>query len=130
MKRIVTIAAAALLAVLIVGGVWTLVTQGSDDMSAEDEGSNASSLQRVGLILLEEESGVTVLAVMEDSPAARCGLQPGDKICRVGGEPVTLISQVEDGFSRGRHAREIAIVVGRDDEQLDLLIQLKSKKSE
>ena len=43
----------------------------------------------VGIQVAEEEGKITVIAPIEDTPAARAGLKPGDVITHVDGQPVS-----------------------------------------
>lgn len=58
-------------------------------LSGEFEGIGATVRQD------EDNGALTIVAPLEDSPAERAGLQPGDQIVEVGGEDITELSQSE-----------------------------------
>jgi carboxyl-terminal processing protease len=49
----------------------------------------------VGIQVSEEEGRITVIAPIEDTPAARAGLKPGDIITHVDGQPVSGMTLTE-----------------------------------
>lgn len=49
----------------------------------------------LGLILLDENNGLFVLAVTEDSPASRAGFRPGDLLLQSGDIHLTTSTQLE-----------------------------------
>lgn len=112
-------AAAAVLAVII----YCVQIHHAGNILQLDEKS--SSLQHVGLILCEEDDAVIVLAVMQDSPASQCGLQPGDTICSVDHEQVQQISQLEEQLLEHTSNRQTEMTVLRNGEELELELTLR-----
>lgn len=86
-KRICLIALAAVL-VLAGAALW----QGLHRETAPQPGTTSAAL---GLMLLEKEAGagLYVLAVTQESPADRAGIQPGDYLLQA--ENVTLQTSVQ-----------------------------------
>ncbi len=49
----------------------------------------------LGLVLLDSETGVSVLAVKDKSPADHAGIHPGDLLLQADGQPFDTILQLE-----------------------------------
>lgn len=56
----------------------------------------ATRSAELGLILLDEDSGLFVLAITEDSPASRAGFHPGDLLLQSGNIHLTASTQLEN----------------------------------
>ncbi|HEY8369522.1 MAG TPA: DegQ family serine endoprotease [Thermodesulfobacteriota bacterium] len=64
---------------------------------------------------LDEESGVVVTDVDQDSPAARAGIQEGDVIQEVNRRRVATVQDVEAAISAAKEAQPVLVLVKRDD---------------
>ena len=62
---------------------------------AQEHAASPSRMTELGLMLLEDEGGIYVLAVTDRSPACRAGIEPGDLLTGAGGESLTGIAQLE-----------------------------------
>ena len=62
---------------------------------AQQHASPPSSMGELGLMLLEEESGVYVLAVTDRSLACHAGIEPGDLLTEADGVALAEITQLE-----------------------------------
>ena len=62
---------------------------------AQQHASPPSRMTELGLMLLEEEGGVYVLAVTDNSLACRAGIEPGDLLTEADGVTLTEITQLE-----------------------------------
>ena len=62
---------------------------------ARENAAPPSRMTELGLMLLEEEDGIYVLAVTDRSPACRAGIEPGDLLTGVNGDSLTEIAQLE-----------------------------------
>lgn len=62
---------------------------------ARESAAPPARMTELGLMLLEEEDGVYVLAVTDRSPACRAGIEPGDLLTGVNGDSLTEIAQLE-----------------------------------
>ena len=62
---------------------------------ARENAAPPSRMTELGLMLLEEEDGIYVLAVTDRSPACRAGIEPGDLLTEADGESLTEIAQLE-----------------------------------
>ena len=63
---------------------------------------------------VQQNEGVLILGVMEDSPAARAGLQEGDIILKVGGKPVKKASEVQEHVEASAVGADLEIEVERN----------------
>lgn len=66
--------------------------------------------------------------VERDSPAAEAGIEPGDRILAIDGEPVRWWDEVVDGI-RERRAGALSLTVERDDERLAVALPLGSRSA-
>lgn len=90
----------------------------------------------VGMELALKENKITVVAPLEDSPAASAGIRPGDVIERIDQKDayqMTLDEAVE--AIRGKKGTYVTLTIKRDDKQLEFklkrqLIKIKSIKWE
>ncbi|HEX7126625.1 MAG TPA: DegQ family serine endoprotease [Thermodesulfobacteriota bacterium] len=64
---------------------------------------------------IDEESGVVVTDVDQDSPAARAGIQEGDVIQEVNRRRVATVADVEAALSAAQGAQPVLVLVKRDD---------------
>ena len=71
---------------------------------------------------LIHESGVRVISVENDSPAALAGLQAGDIVVGFGTEPVRNIDELHRHLARGRIGNGIEMIVLRRDQRLALSV--------
>lgn len=86
-----------------------------DELRRQGHGS-ASRRAWLGLNCAEDEDGVRVLRVNEDSPADLAGLQAGDRILRIDGEPVTALAGFWQALWRGGPPeRAVTLEIRRDD---------------
>jgi S1-C subfamily serine protease len=84
----------------------------------------AAVSNRLGIAVRPAERGVTVVAIELDGPAGEAGLQVGDRILKVNGEPVSSetelvrLAEAAGGaratleFVRGKDARQVAVRFG------------------
>ncbi len=67
---------------------------------------------------------IQIISVSADSPAAAAGLQPGDAIVSLDGQPTTALEQVQ-GYTASHAGQPIALGVRRNGQQLDLTLTPK-----
>ncbi|MBL8851253.1 MAG: PDZ domain-containing protein [Planctomycetaceae bacterium] len=72
------------------------------------------------------DAGVTVRAVLPESPAAKGELQSGDVITAIGDEPVTDAAMLRDRISRVEAGAVARLRVSRGDDERDVEITLTS----
>ncbi len=80
-----------------------------------------------GLTLAKEpcsSAGVAVVAVENDSPAALAGLQPGDVIAAIGGEPAQRALDFQRAVLGRGPGDQVELAVRRGESQLDLTLKL------
>jgi carboxyl-terminal processing protease len=79
---------------------------------AADHQASRNGFGGIGVTIDLAEGGAKLLTVLPDSPASQAGLNPGDILTRVDGEPLTGLDK--EGISarlRGRVASDVAVVV-------------------
>lgn len=113
-RRIWLLTAAA---VLILAGLAALSLR--DVQPHAPAGSSSASL---GLMLLDGENCVQVLAVTDQSPADYAGFQPGDDILRSGSVPVESAAAFEQLLNRGN---TLECLVRRDGREMTLQIPFR-----
>ena len=87
-----------LLAVVVLGAIAAALPA----FQPEQEETSATHAQRtaeLGLMLLDEDNGLFVLAITEYSPAWRAGFQAGDLLLSSGDTPLTSVLQLESLIS-------------------------------
>lgn len=113
MRRIICWAALLLAALLLALGLHHTAVP---DAALPVEGSSAA----LGLMLLEKERGLYVLAVTKDSPADKAGVEPGDYLLRM--EDVTLQDAASLEALLNGDAEVITLTVKRNGRELDVLL--------
>ena len=90
-------------------------------------GSRRSTVRRgwLGISLGDGDAGVGVADVTEGSPAAKAGLQPGDQIQSIDGQPMRSMEQVVDTVGSHSPGDTLSIQVLRDDQQVTLSAKLQ-----
>ena len=79
MRKMMYCALAALAALLIAAGAYGILHQ---ENTLAADGSSAA----LGIMLTEKGDGLYVLAVTQNSPADKAGVQPGDYVLQAGDE--------------------------------------------
>jgi S1-C subfamily serine protease len=75
----------------------------------------------------EQRSGVIVLSVEPDGPAAGAGIVPGDLVAEIGGRPVTDTDELQAAL-HGAIGRELPLVVFRGGLRLDLRARVGERR--
>mmetsp|Transcript_9604 Transcript_9604/g.35205 ORF Transcript_9604/g.35205 Transcript_9604/m.35205 type:complete len:90 (+) Transcript_9604:1800-2069(+) len=73
----------------------------------------------------EQLSGVLVLSVAPDSPAAQGGLRSGDVIRLVEGKEITSAGEVQQSVEQSLEGEPLSVHVVRGQEHLDLSMLVK-----
>lgn len=85
-----------------------------------------TEVDALGMILQEQNAGLYVLAVMEGSPAAHSGVQPGDTLLMADDAQLTAISSLENVMATITSARQrITLLVLRNETEIDLHLRLQ-----
>lgn len=93
------------------------------------------SYKGLGIEIYNDSSGLRILAVFEDSPAAKAGLRPGDVIIKLNGNDVTDVSSHDfTNMVKNNGSGEQSLTVLRGDEEINLkvsneIVTLKSAVS-
>ena len=66
----------------------------------EPAASPATRSTELGMVLLDEENRVFVLAIIDDSPASHAGIMPGDTITQLNSQHLTSVLQLAEMISR------------------------------
>ena len=82
--------------------------------------ARARCTAELGLMLLDEDNGLFVLAITEYSPAWRAGFQAGDLLLSSGGTPLTSVLQLEAMISAT--SGEMPVLVDRSGKQMSLML--------
>lgn len=99
------------------GEVWD---RDSDPDRNRDSVPRAVEANRVGLVLRGRTRNASVQGVLEGSPAARAGIEPGDVIRAVNGDNVGSWRRAESLLVNARRTGEIVLRVERDGAELDV----------
>ena len=113
----------AVLCVLLTVVVLGAVAAALPAFRPEQEETSATHAQRtaeLGLMLLDEDNGLFVLAITEYSPAWRAGFQAGDLLLSSGDTPLTSVLQLESMISSA--AGEVPVLLDRSGRQLSLIL--------
>lgn len=91
------------------------------EMRSQGRGS-ASARAWVGINCVERDGDLRVVRVSDDSPADVAGLQVGDRILRVDGQPVHSLAALWQSLWRGGVEREITLDIERNREPAALKV--------
>ncbi len=113
MRRLIRWAALLLAGLLIATGLYYGLRR--------DEGPAAGSTSAaLGMMLLEKEGEVYVLAVTQGSPADRAGILPGDYLLQAGSQPLTEVLQLDALIDDGPSMLSVTLRRDGQDVQLEL----------
>lgn len=73
---------------------------------------------------LPVESGVYIVEVVADGPAARAGLKPGDIVTRAGGREITSMEELVSQVRKAGHGGRLGITFFRGEDELAVTAQL------
>ena len=86
----------------------------------EESSGHAKRTAELGLMLLDEDNGLFVLAITEYSPAWRAGFQAGDLLLSSGGTLLTSVVQLESLIADA--SGEMPVLLERSGDQLSLML--------
>lgn len=90
-------------------------------------GVGAASSPFLGVVVEHREDGAVIVAVLPNSPAQRAGLQPGDRIVRLDGEPVDAAHPLLDRLRSRRPGETVALTVIRDGQERPFSVPLGTR---
>jgi S1-C subfamily serine protease len=76
---------------------------------------------------LPVKAGVLITGVLQDGPASRSGMRPGDVVVKIGGEPVQSTAQLMAAVAGLKPNSSTLIAVQRGDRALDLKIEIAQR---
>jgi serine protease Do len=119
------------------GRAFSFFLDGGSFLGVYAEDINRENMGRYGL---REARGVGITSVIKDSPAEKAGLRKDDVILRIDNESVTsvrklnrLVSEVapdqtvQIGISRGGSEQEMAVTIGKRENQFNAMRDLEGK---
>lgn len=74
-------------------------------------------------INVQEDQGVLIVRVVEDSPAAKAGLRAGDVVLTIGNKPATDVDTIQQTVESSKIGENLPIEVRRKGETLNLSVQ-------
>lgn len=80
----------------------------------------------IGLEPLSEEQGILVARVVPNSPAAKAGLKPGDKLQQVEGNKISSVADLFEVIEQKRPDQKVAFVILRDGKRQEISATLGS----
>lgn len=109
---------ASLLALLTWGFISFKGTLGGTSVSYAAENPQEGSFGGVGLQIAKKEGAIVVVETVKGTPAQEAGVEPGDRIAEINGEPVGEDPNIEDVVAklRGEAGTEVTIAVKRGEE--------------
>jgi serine protease DegQ len=81
----------------------------------------------VDSLRLTVRQGVLVVGILQDGPAARGGMQPGDVVVKVGERPVTNTAQMLTAIAALAPDRDATLTVQRGTRAIDLTVGVKQR---
>lgn len=74
-------------------------------------------------INVQEDQGVLIVRVVEDSPAAKAGLRAGDVVTTIGNKPATDVDTIQQTVESSKIGENLPIEVRRNGQALNLAVQ-------
>lgn len=100
-----------------------------DDLKAGID-VEAAPIGFIGVTVADTPLGLTVTIVSEDSPAADVGIQAGDIITSVAGQPIVTTEQLRTVLRGTTPGIAVTIGITRGDEELTLQVTLAARPTE
>ncbi|WP_438768420.1 DegQ family serine endoprotease [Kushneria sp. TE3] len=94
----------------------------SDSIGLAVSGLSAEQRQQLGI-----EAGVLVQQVAQDSPAARAGLQPGDVVVELAGQPVDSVATLRKLVGQLNDKKAVPMRINRDGATLFVPLRLSTR---
>lgn len=116
MRKLLSCAVLLLAGIMLTVGIYHACMP---DPSLPTGNSSAS----LGLVLLEKEGSLYVLAVTQDSPADRADIHPGDYLLQLERENVTNVSQIDTLISLPRD--HIDVLLRRDGQEMQIRLPIR-----
>ena len=119
-RILLTAAAAAALLLLLLCLVMFL-------FSASSATSLPDCSEDLGLVFADNTNALEVLAVIDRSPASRCGVQPGDRILSVNNTSVSTLEELDALIQEGTVSSSdlLTVRLQRGFQTMDLSLRMK-----
>jgi hypothetical protein len=85
----------------------------SEDSGTENRQQNATRQASIGAVLVNSAWGTRIAEIVPGSPAAEAGLQPGDFIIRMNGQPYASSSRIAADVARSPLDEAISLEIAR-----------------
>ena len=79
---------------------------------------------------LPDSKGALIQATMENAPAARAGLKPGDVILTYNGRPIVDWKDLRNRVAETEPGRDVAIGILRDGRNLKISVKIEKQPGE
>jgi membrane-associated protease RseP (regulator of RpoE activity) len=127
-SRVVRIGLLATLAVLVVGGVLVFRAVDSGSSASAAPGAQQSEGKAwLGVLFTRTPDGLTIAAVIADSPAEKAGLKRGDVIKAVDGTAVSTQQDLRDQLKDKQVGDTITLNIDRDGQTQDVSVTLEAQ---
>jgi serine protease Do len=73
----------------------------------------------------ENEEGVLITEVEDDSPAARAELRPGDLITEISHEKITTVAECKDAIAKAKGKDSILVLIKRQAGSRFVIVRMK-----
>ena len=90
-------------------------------------GMRTVRVRRTGAPVQGVESGLLVIAVADDGPAARAGIRLGDVLIRIGDSPIKASSDLQRRLRDSALGTTLPMTVWRDERQVDVQVEIEAR---
>ena len=84
----------------------------------------STPMAAMGLVLLEDDAGLYVLGVADDSPARSAGIHPGDRLTALRDTALTTVAQLETLLNDPEQGGDVPLTLSRYDQTVTVRLSL------
>lgn len=99
-------------------------------LEVDSRGDELPRRSLLGAGFASDGTDISLSAVMPDLPAKKAGLAVGDVVIKLGGSPVTSLSQVTEFFRTTPGGTKVTCIVKRDGKEQEIVIDLGTQPTE